>query len=251
MYNDGKFLEEVVYSRFSDLSRKVITYEDGSVDDIKRFEVEKHYKVYDYKSKKYRYIDVALIYPDGRIIAIECKDHSRPKDESEIDKFFSLLLCANANGGLIVSRSGFTKEAVEKAHNLPGMKVETMDLEEFEYYSTLDYNYKNSGCPVCKKGHIDFRDFENVISKDGKYFRIFNGMCNECFYLVYLKQYHTNEVMTPLLNVDEQSRRIAIPREVPCGDGTTFTYIINRDASIDFKYKGEYCTVYSYGQGQF
>lgn len=249
MANDGKFLEEVVYNRFKSLSNEIITDDEGNFcEEIVKYNVWKHYPVFDYKAKKNRYIDVALIYPDGRLLAVECKDHTRKKDEGDVDKFFSLMLFANANKGLIISSSGFTKDAVTKAHNLPGMEVETMTLEEFEYCSTLDYNYYNACCPVCENGFIDFRDFSNVISSEGKYFKIFHGICYDCFTIVYLKQYHTKTVITPVLNIDEEARQLAVTREVSCGDNSGFTYVVNSDASVSFKYKGKYCEVHSYGQ---
>lgn len=113
--NDGKYMEEVVYSKFMSLSIEEVTYEEGDYyEEIRKYEVRKQYPVYDYKAEKYRYIDVALIYPDGRLIAIECKDHGRKKDVGEVDKFFSLLNCANANQGLMISRQGFTEPAEKK-----------------------------------------------------------------------------------------------------------------------------------------
>lgn len=131
------------------------------------------------------------------------------------------------------------------------MKLKTMTLEEFEEYSTVDYNYYNGRCPKCKSGHVNFRNFSNVISIDGKYFRIFYGTCNDCFTLVYLKQYNTKAVMTPVLDIDEQIRGFSVEREVPCGDKSGFVYVVSSDASISFKYKGEYCRVDSYEQSQF
>ena len=251
MASDGKFLEEVVFNRFNSLSTYFITDDEGEYcEEIRRYKVEKHYSVYDYKAMKNRYIDIALILPNNTLTVIECKDNDngRKKDESVIDNFYTLLLCANANRGLIVSTHGFAEPAVTKAHNLPGMAVYTLTLEEFERYATFDYNYYNSGCPVCKGGHVDFRDFVNVQSIDGKYFKIFNGVCDNCFTTSYLNQYHTKTVITPILNIDEAMRKIAKEREVPCGDKSSFVYVVNSDATICFKYKGEYCKVHSFGR---
>ncbi len=49
---------------------------------------------------------------------IECKDYLRKVDLPKVDAFHSIIQDVRANKGIIVSRIGFSKNAVQKAHRL-------------------------------------------------------------------------------------------------------------------------------------
>lgn len=52
------------------------------------------------------------------LTVIECRDHKAPLDVKHIDGFSSKVIDVKANKGVIVSRNGFTRKAINKAQRL-------------------------------------------------------------------------------------------------------------------------------------
>lgn len=84
--------------------------------------------------------------------AIECKDHKRPLDISFVDGFESKLRDTPICNGVIVSRSGFTKNAIKKARNL-GIQLYRLDETANFSDQVLDQ------IPV----YVRVLDFENMV----------------------------------------------------------------------------------------
>lgn len=69
----------------------------------------------------YRQIDILITSQIANFdikTIIECKDYSKKVDVKTIDALHSLLQDVNANKGVVISRKGFTKTAINKAKRL-------------------------------------------------------------------------------------------------------------------------------------
>jgi hypothetical protein len=61
---------------------------------------------------------------------IECKNHTRPIDLKAVESFLSMFKDTNADFGILVSASGFTKSAVQRVQEFPKqITLESIDWE--------------------------------------------------------------------------------------------------------------------------
>ncbi|MCW9012290.1 MAG: restriction endonuclease [Gammaproteobacteria bacterium] len=94
-------------------------------------------KIQDIQTGKLREHDVVLTYNQSHhelVIAIECKDRSRPVGVPDIEAFDNKCRYTNINQGVIVSSSGFCKTALDKATS---MGIKCLDLKEIDTASFL------------------------------------------------------------------------------------------------------------------
>lgn len=102
--NNGKEFEEIVsniYRQFSS-SGTVLATDDKILG----------------KSGRKRQIDISLktdIAGNQVLIIIECKDYKRKVDIQRVDELIGKMDDVNAHGGVLISNSGFTSTAVERA----------------------------------------------------------------------------------------------------------------------------------------
>lgn len=102
-----------------------------------RVHVESPKKIRDTQTQKLREHDVVLTYNQSHhelIVAIECKDRSRPVGVPDIEGFYTKCCHTNINQSVIVSSNGFTKTALQKA-SIMGIKC--LELKEIETASFL------------------------------------------------------------------------------------------------------------------
>lgn len=102
-----------------------------------RVNIESPKRIHDTQTQKLREHDVVLTFDHGHhelIVAIECKDRSRPVGVPDIEEFDAKCRHTGVNQGVIVSSSGFTNTALEKA-SFAGIKC--LDLKEIEIASFL------------------------------------------------------------------------------------------------------------------
>lgn len=100
-------------------------------------EIESPKKIQDIQTGKLREHDVVLTYNQSHhklVIAIECKDRSRPVGVPDIEAFDNKCRYTNINQGIIVSSSGFCKTALEKASS---MGIKCFELKEINTASFL------------------------------------------------------------------------------------------------------------------
>jgi len=99
--------------------------------------IESPKKIRDIQTGKLREHDVVLTYNQAHheiLIAMECKDRSRPVGVPEIEAFDNKCRYTNINQGIIVSSSGFAKTALAKAGS---MGIKCLELKEIESASFL------------------------------------------------------------------------------------------------------------------
>lgn len=99
--------------------------------------IESPKKIPDIQTGKLREHDVVLTFSQSHheiIIAIECKDRSRPVGVPDIEAFDNKCRYTNINQGIIVSSSGFCKTALDKAS---GMGIKCLELKEVDATSFL------------------------------------------------------------------------------------------------------------------
>lgn len=75
-------------------------------------------KIYDPRAQKHRQIDVSIRYKFAgvdHLIIVQAKDHKRKADVAVVDQFQSVIEDTNANKGILISVSGFSKSAINKA----------------------------------------------------------------------------------------------------------------------------------------
>lgn len=102
-----------------------------------RVHIESPKKIRDTQTHKLREHDVVLTYNQSHhelIVAIECKDRSRPVGVPDIETFDTKCRHTNINQGIIVSSSGFTHTAIQKASV---MGIKCLELKEIETASFL------------------------------------------------------------------------------------------------------------------
>lgn len=81
--------------------------------------------------------DVVLTISQGHhqlIVALECRDHSRPVDVSQVEAFHTKCRHTGINAGVIVSTSGFSATAQQKAQALG---IRCLTLEEATNFDWL------------------------------------------------------------------------------------------------------------------
>lgn len=99
--------------------------------------IESPKKIRDIQTGKLREHDVVLTYNQAHhelLVAIECKDRSRPVGVPDIEAFSNKCRYTNINQGIVVSSSGFAKTALEKADS---MGIRCLELKEVESVSFL------------------------------------------------------------------------------------------------------------------
>lgn len=111
-------------------------------------------KVRDIHTNRTRQIDISIRLSDGPthlFVMVEVRDHARPVNVSYIEEINSKKQSVGANAAFIVSRSGFTKPALEKAKHLA---IQTLTYEEAlksdwsgwikgEYFHVIERKYEN------------------------------------------------------------------------------------------------------------
>lgn len=118
-------------------------------------------KVLDIHTKKRRQIDISIRLSDGPthlFVMVEVRDHKKPIDVRYIEEIYSKKQSVNANAASIVSRSGFTKTALEKAKYL--------GIQTLTYKEALKSDW--SGWIKCKHFSVITRKYDNVLITMGK-----------------------------------------------------------------------------------
>ena len=127
--NDGIAFEEITKRIFERLVRNP------------NYEKVRHNVVLDGKYGK-RQIDVLLenkIFGLDFLTIIECKDHNRKLSIKYIDEFSSKLNDVNANKGILVSRKGFSTQAIKKAKDYGITLCTINDFESADWLPRIDY----------------------------------------------------------------------------------------------------------------
>jgi hypothetical protein len=123
--NDGKALEQLV-----GIIERVVAGNDNVT-------VEPDKKLIDKITKEERQFDVVLTVKHQHhtvIIAIECKDRSRPVGVPDVEAFHTKCQHTGVNQGVIVSTSGFANTARTKA-DLLGIRC--LDIEEVASFNWM------------------------------------------------------------------------------------------------------------------
>lgn len=131
--------------------------------------IESPKKIRDFQTGKLREHDVVLTYNQAHhefLMAIECKDRSRPVGVPDIEAFDNKCRYTNINQGIIVSSRGFSKTALEKARS---MGIKCLELKEVESASFL-----LPGATVCVHSKrflsatysLVFNDFKLCVADD-------------------------------------------------------------------------------------
>ena len=105
---------------------------ERKLSDDENVEIESPKRLPDSQTGKLREHDVVLTYSQSHhelIIAIECKDRSRPVGVPDIEAFENKCRHTSVNQGIIVSSSGFSKTALTKA---TGMGIKCLELKEID-----------------------------------------------------------------------------------------------------------------------
>lgn len=141
-HKSGKYFEELV------------TWIQQSVHE--NAQIIPNEKVPDIHTKKIRQIDISIRLSDGPthlFVMVEVRDHNKPVDVRYIEEINSKKQSVGANAAFIVSRSGFTKTALEKANYLG---IQTLTYEE-----ALKSDW--SGWIKCKHFLVQERKYDNVL----------------------------------------------------------------------------------------
>lgn len=122
--------------RGKSLERLVATIERVLRDD-ETIEVESPKRLADRTTGKLREHDVLLTITNGHhsiLVAIECRDRSRPVGVPEIEAFWAKCQDTGVNQGIIVSPRGFRGSGRNKAEHLG---IRCLDLAEAESFNWL------------------------------------------------------------------------------------------------------------------
>jgi hypothetical protein len=107
----------------------------------------RNYKVKDKDTGRSRQIDIAVIIKDtyrNIFCMIEVKDHKRQIDSPEIDKIIGIRNSVNANKAIMVSKSGFTKPALEKAKKNSIGTLTFEDIEKINWFEWIGFDFIRS-----------------------------------------------------------------------------------------------------------
>jgi phosphoribosylglycinamide formyltransferase-1 len=88
------------------------------------------------RTKGLRQIDISIRHKVGQyeiLIVMDCKDYKRPVDVKHVEEFMGLVDDVGANKGAIVSASGFTKTAKERAKDAGVDLYRLVDAEKHEW----------------------------------------------------------------------------------------------------------------------
>ncbi len=125
MANDGRALEQL------------IACIEKALADTKNILVESPKRVPDRITGKLREHDLVLTVTQQHhslLIAIECRDRSRPMTVEQVESFFAKCQDTGIHQGILVSTSGFYNTAREKADHLG---IRCLDLEEVDQFDWL------------------------------------------------------------------------------------------------------------------
>ncbi len=146
-HKPGKYLEELVAWIQQSVHEKALVIPNEKVLDI--------------HTKKKRQIDISIRLSDGPthlFVMVEVRDHKKPIDVRYIEEVYSKKQSVNANAASIVSRSGFTKTALEKAKHL--------GIQTLTYKEALKSDW--SGWIKCDNLSVITREYDNVLITMGK-----------------------------------------------------------------------------------
>jgi hypothetical protein len=146
-HKPGKYLEELVAWIQQSVHEKALVIPNEKVLDI--------------HTKKKRQIDISIRLSDGPthlFVMVEVRDHKKPIDVRYIEEVCSKKQSVNANAASIVSRSGFTKTALEKAKHL--------GIQTLTYKEALKSDW--SGWIKCDNLSVITREYDNVLITMGK-----------------------------------------------------------------------------------
>jgi hypothetical protein len=107
------------------------------------------------KNTKNRQIDILV--NNNRIkTIIECKNHIRPLDVEIIESFIGKFLELNVDYGIIISSSGFTKNAEKVIKQYEGkIKLEHLNWEK-AYENSFEYQSYGKTSDICEHCYEDF-----------------------------------------------------------------------------------------------
>lgn len=108
-------------------------------------------KIHGKFSKRSRQIDILVTNNNVKTI-IECKHHKTPLDVKDIESFISMFSDTNANNGIIISSSGFSKSAYNRISEYEKqIKLEHLDWEKayLNSFSNDSYGKISDLCEHC------------------------------------------------------------------------------------------------------
>jgi len=113
---DGKDFERIVRSVY-----------DSLCEDERFTSVESNVKLAGPDGPRQIDVLVTHVHAGSKYVTvIECRDHAGKLDVSHVDAFSSTITDVNASKGILISRKGFSKTAVQKAKRL-GIGLATVD----------------------------------------------------------------------------------------------------------------------------
>ncbi|MFA5805818.1 MAG: restriction endonuclease [Melioribacteraceae bacterium] len=108
-------MTSVKWKRFEELVKKV--QEELAPDAVVKLDD----KIIGQETGTIRQIDISVRQSIGNydiLVAIDCKDYSRPVDVKDIEAFIGMIQDIHANKGVVVSASGFTKTAKRRGEKV-------------------------------------------------------------------------------------------------------------------------------------
>lgn len=164
----------------------------------------------DGKNTKNRQIDI-LVNSKGKQTVIECKNHKRPLDVKKTECFIGMFLELNVDYGILISSSGFTKNA-ERVIIQYEDKIKLVHLNWEKAYEN-SFEYKSYGkisdiCEHCYEDFISGTEVPGLLLWNGGYVLEKNGIS---FIYTFAKCLKCNEItiycdscgVTTLLGKDE------------------------------------------------
>ncbi len=140
-----------------------------------------------------RQIDI-LVDNNGIKTIIECKHHTRPLDVKNIESFIGMFIELNVDNGIIISSSGFTKNAEKRIKQFDcKIKLEHLNWEKayknsFEYES---YGKISDICEHCYEDFISGTEISGLLLWNGGYCLEKNGIA---FLFAFAKCLKCNEI---------------------------------------------------------
>lgn len=115
-------------------------------------------------SERSRQIDV-LIEVDNRKTIVECKHYSRPIDIKGLEAFLSMFSDVNANFGILISSSGFTKSASKRIREFEGkITLEHIDWKRaYKSFSEQSYGRMTDVCSHCIENYESGKEVPGLL----------------------------------------------------------------------------------------
>jgi hypothetical protein len=102
-----------------------------------------------------RQIDI-LVDNNGIKTIIECKYHTRPLDVKNIESFIGMFIELNVDNGIIISSSGFTKNAEKRIKQFDSkIKLEHLNWEK-AYENSFEYQSYGRISDICEHCYENF-----------------------------------------------------------------------------------------------